>query len=102
MLSQSVWFQKGIESFMNPEQIEALVKQVLAQMSSGSSASTSGSSAAVPATAKIAMLTGERKIEVKEVPIPEVGDDEILIKVEGCGVCAEICSYPSFFATEAK
>ena len=55
---------------MNPEQIEALVKQVLAQMSVGSSASS-----AVPATAKIAMLTGERKIEVKEVPIPALGDD---------------------------
>ena len=67
---------------MNPEQIEALVKQVLAQMSSGASAPS-----AVPATAKIAMLTGERKIEVKEVPIPALGDDEILIKVEGCGIC---------------
>ena len=67
---------------MNPEQIEALVKQVLAQMSVGSSASS-----AVPATAKIAMLTGERKIEVKEVPIPALGDDEILLKVEGCGIC---------------
>ena len=61
---------------MNPDQIESLVKQVIAQMSAMPAAS------AVPATARIAMLTGERKIEVKEVSIPQVGDDEILVKVE--------------------
>ena len=70
---------------MNPEQIEALVKQVLAQMSGASSPAPAA--AGIPASARIAMLTGERKIEVKEVPIPAVGDDEILVKVEGCGVC---------------
>ncbi len=37
--------------------------------------------------AKVAMLVGERKIEVREYPIPELGDNEILVKVEGCGVC---------------
>ncbi len=37
--------------------------------------------------AKVAMLVGERKIEIQEFPIPEVGENEILVKVEGCGVC---------------
>ena len=38
-------------------------------------------------TAKVAMLVGARQIEIREFPIPEVGDHEILVKVEGCGVC---------------
>lgn len=41
----------------------------------------------IPTTAKIAVLTGEKKIEIRELPIPEIGDDEILVKVEGCGIC---------------
>ncbi|MDO4555701.1 MAG: zinc-binding dehydrogenase [Lachnospiraceae bacterium] len=41
----------------------------------------------IPTTAKVAVLTGERKIEVKEVPIPEISDDEVLVHVEGCGIC---------------
>lgn len=38
-------------------------------------------------TAKVAMLTDKRKIEICEFPMPNVGDNEILVKVEGCGVC---------------
>ncbi len=41
----------------------------------------------IPKTAKIAVLTGIREITVKELPIPEINDDEILVKVEGCGIC---------------
>ena len=33
------------------------------------------------------MMTDLRKIEVKEFDIPEIGDDEMLVKVEGCGIC---------------
>lgn len=24
---------------------------------------------------------------MRELPIPEIGDDEVLVKVEGCGIC---------------
>jgi len=41
----------------------------------------------VPKTCRVAMLTALKKFEVKEFPIPELGDDEILVKVEGCGIC---------------
>lgn len=41
----------------------------------------------IPKKAKVAVLTGIRQIEVKEVEIPEIGDDEILVHVEGSGVC---------------
>ena len=78
----------------NKENIEEIVKQVLDGMK-GSSASTSTSyassssrvSAGVPSSARVAMLTGIEKIELKNFPIPKLGDDDILVKVEGCGVC---------------
>ena len=41
----------------------------------------------IPATAKVATLTSLGHFDVKEFPMPEVGDDDILVKVEGCGVC---------------
>lgn len=41
----------------------------------------------IKATAKVAVLTGEKKIEVRELPVPEINDDEVLVKVEGCGIC---------------
>ena len=42
---------------------------------------------AVPATARAAVLVEPGKFELKTFPIPEIGDDEMLIKVEGCGIC---------------
>ena len=41
----------------------------------------------IPKTAKISVLAEPRKMVLKELPIPEIGDDEILVKVEGCGIC---------------
>ena len=41
----------------------------------------------IPAEAKAAVLVAPGKFELRSYPIPEVGDDEMLIKVEGCGVC---------------
>lgn len=72
-------------------QIEAIVKQVLANMAgTGAAAPAAGSSASngvIPKTAHVAMLTSLEHFDVKEFPMPEVGDDDILVKVEGCGVC---------------
>ena len=40
------------------------------------------------ATTRNAMLMGPKKVEIKEFALPEsIGDDEILVKVEGCGIC---------------
>ena len=33
------------------------------------------------------MLVEKEKYEIKEFPLPPVGDDDILVKVEGCGIC---------------
>ncbi len=71
---------------INSSNIEQIVRQVLDSMN-GKSAPAPAASGAVPATARVAMLTGLEKIEIKEYPMPTVGDDDILVKVEGCGVC---------------
>jgi L-iditol 2-dehydrogenase len=68
---------------INEKAIESIVKEVLSNLNSSSLQSNNDN----PSTAKLAYLTGEKKIEVKEVPMPKVLDDEILVKVEGCGVC---------------
>ena len=70
-------------------QIEEIVKQVLATMAGGaaSGGNTSQAGGSIPQTAHVAVLTGLERFEVKEYPMPPVGDDDILVKVEGCGVC---------------
>ncbi len=41
----------------------------------------------IPAKSKVAMMTAIKTMEIREYDIPEVGDDEMLIRVEGCGIC---------------
>ena len=42
---------------------------------------------AIPATCKVSVLKEPKKMEIVEVAIPAIGDDEMLVKVEGCGIC---------------
>lgn len=74
---------------MNSVNIEEIVKQVLSGMtgSNETSSTTGASKGSIPKTSKVAMLTELEHYEIKEYPIPEIGDDEMLIKVEGCGIC---------------
>lgn len=75
---------------VNEKDIEAIVKSVLDGMRDPSALAASTASAAsgsIPKTAHVAMLTDLKHFDIKEFPIPEVGDDDILVKVEGCGVC---------------
>ena len=65
--------------------IEKIVRQVLESM--GGDKPARAASAAVPATSRVAMLTKLENFDIQEYPIPELGDDDILVKVEGCGVC---------------
>ena len=67
---------------INQSQVESIVRRILGEMGSAPK-----QSAGVPKTAKVAMLTAQKKIEVKEFPVPALRDDDILVKVEGCGVC---------------
>ena len=69
---------------INSQNIEQIVRQVLEGMNGASPAKASGP---IPSTARVAMLTELEKFELKEYPMPAVGDDDVLVKVEGCGVC---------------
>lgn len=72
---------------MNSVNIEEIVKQVLAGMNGQAGAKTGSGDTQIPKTAHVAMLTSLENFEIKEFPMPEVGDDDILVKVEGCGIC---------------
>ena len=80
---------------MDSSNIEAIVKQVLKEMTGGQTeqpaqaaqSTASSASAVIPKTAHVAMLTSLEHFDVKEFPIPALGDGDILVKVEGCGVC---------------
>lgn len=73
---------------INAVNVEEVVKQVLnSMMSSGATPPKTTSARNIPVTAKVAMLTALEKYEIKEFPMPNVGDGDILIKVEGCGIC---------------
>ena len=68
---------------INQSQVESIVRKILGELG-GSGCSCSRE---IPKTAKVATLTAKNKIEVKEYPVPALQDDDILVKVEGCGVC---------------
>lgn len=77
---------------MNSANVEEIVKQVLESMTKTpvevpAAKAAATESQAIPKTAHVAMLTALEHYDIKEFPTPEVGDGDILVKVEGCGVC---------------
>ncbi|MBR2337085.1 MAG: zinc-binding dehydrogenase [Clostridia bacterium] len=71
---------------MDTNNIEAIVREILAGMK-GSAPSAPRASAGVPDKARVAMLVEKERFELQEHRLPTIGDDDILVKVEGCGVC---------------
>lgn len=69
---------------ISASQIESIVRSVLSSMGGNAAPAAAGP---IPKTAHVAMLTGEKRIEIKELPIPALGDNDILVKVEGAGIC---------------
>ena len=72
---------------INENDVAKLVQQVLQEMTSGAPASAPKAQAApsgdIPKTAKVAMMTELKHFEIQEYPIPELGDDDILVRVGG-------------------
>ena len=66
-------------------QVESIVRKILGEI--GGASACSSCSGDIPKTAKVATLTAQKHIEVKEYPIPALQDDDILVKIEGCGIC---------------
>lgn len=71
------------------QNVEEIVKRILQEMKGTTSniSTQVQDNKEIPKTSKVAMLTALEKYEMKEFPIPELGDDDILVKVEGCGIC---------------
>lgn len=73
---------------MDNNNIEEIVRKILSEMKGeGTKTSAPASIAAIPEKARVAMLVEKERFEIQEYKIPEVGDGDILVKVEGCGVC---------------
>ncbi|MFW6006654.1 MAG: hypothetical protein ACOCQ5_01605 [Halanaerobiales bacterium] len=37
---------------------------------------------------KKAVVRNKKKMDIMEAPVPEIGPEEILIKVKACGICS--------------
>jgi len=73
---------------INQVNIEKIVKQVLNEMAQpGKIPSGNMSAQPIPTQGRVAMLVAKEKFEIQHYPIPTLGDNEILVKIEGCGVC---------------
>ena len=72
---------------MNNVNIEEIVKQVLSGMTGNAPAAAAASAPAAPAgntipkKARVAMMTEKKHFELQEYDLPEVGDDDILVKL---------------------
>src|SRR4030067_3738181 len=52
---------------------------------------------------KAAFVVAPRKFEVRDVPMPKITDDEILVKVAACGVCtSDMATYLDSFSPEVS
>lgn len=71
---------------INSSDIEKIIKQVIGELNTGAE-HTPGKTNSIPKTARVAMLTSLENFDIKEFPVPAIGDDDVLVKVEGCGVC---------------
>lgn len=50
-------------------------------------AGNSKPSTSIPAKARVAQLIAPEQLEIREYPLRAIRDDEILVRVEACGVC---------------
>jgi len=80
---------------MEREQIDRIVNEVLKH--TGNPARSADRHAAPRSgTGRVAMLTAPKTLELREYPVPAIGEDEILVRVEACGVCGtDIYCYQS-------
>ena len=81
--------ERRMDMNIEQEKIQAIVAQVLSELNPNGAPTAVAPKAAgaVPKVSKAAMLTKLEHYDIKEFPIPELGDDDILVKVEGCGIC---------------
>jgi L-iditol 2-dehydrogenase len=69
----------------NVPNIEEIVRQVLKNLDS--TPSNTSIQSENHTKGRVAYLVEKKNIQVKTYDIPEITDDEVLVKIEGCGVC---------------
>jgi L-iditol 2-dehydrogenase len=82
---------------MNRDQISQIVRRVLKESETAVSvpefasrpveAPRSQERMSLPRASRAAVLTGKGRLELREFPIREITGDEMLVRVEGCGIC---------------
>jgi L-iditol 2-dehydrogenase len=75
---------------LNNEQIRRIVSEVIRKANAQPSTPVETAAVQIPAGApsgRAAVLTAPRQLELREFPLRAIGPDEILVKVEACGVC---------------
>ncbi len=84
---------------LNSAAIETIVREVLQQTQSAAAATSAPKPAVVPASllapassvipthARAAVLVEKGRLELREFPLRKIRPDEILVRVEGCGIC---------------
>ena len=72
----------------SPELIDEIVRAVM-QRNPAPAAAADLPPAPAPgvATGRVAMLTARERLELKTFPVPKIRPDEILLRVEACGIC---------------
>jgi L-iditol 2-dehydrogenase len=52
---------------------------------------------------KAAFVVAPRKFEIRDIPMPKPTEDEMLVKIEACGVCtSDMATYVDSFSEEVK
>lgn len=73
---------------MNPHDLESIVRSLVSEtLSRRQAGQTVAPEAVNGSTARVAMLETKSKLALRRYPIPTIGPDEILVRVEACGIC---------------
>lgn len=68
---------------MDYNNLELIIKNVLKELETGKNEKIQN----IPEYAKVAMLLEKEKFKIESFKIPNINDDEILVKIEGVGIC---------------
>jgi L-iditol 2-dehydrogenase len=72
---------------ISEEEINRIVSEVIAGATQAKKVAQPQPSTISGKKGRAAVLVEPRKLEIKEFPLREIGPDEILVRVEACGVC---------------
>jgi L-iditol 2-dehydrogenase len=84
------------EMNLNPAEVEKIVREVMAKQGAAvrpaspvpsSQTFSKMASTAIPTVARAAVLVEKKRLELKEFPLRQIRADELLVRVEGCGIC---------------